>query len=156
MKTLITILILWLVALSSSAQNQIIPESFLGEWSGEGTLMGQPANFEMKWESVLDQQFIRLTFQNSIPDQFSFSGHAYYHIESDSTATGTWFDTRGYIFPIDAILSQNSIISSWGTAEIEQGRTDYIVQSDGTIRVTDYVLKDNVFQKFGEAIYRRQ
>ncbi len=142
--------------LSSGFSQNRVHKAFIGEWHGRGSLMGKEATFEMKWEHVLDGQFLRLTFQNNINGQFSFKGHAYYRTVSDSTMKGSWFDNRGYIFPLNAKFTENTITSNWGTPEIEQGRTEYKIGSDSSFQVTDFVLKKGTYVKFGEAVYQKK
>lgn len=102
-----------------------IPGSLLGEWEGSGTLMGNTAEFSMKWEQVLNSQFYKLTFRNSIPNvSFSMNAHAYYKVTDDGTVSGYWFDSRGISFPLSGSTEENTITINWGTPEIEQGRTE--------------------------------
>lgn len=148
------VFLIFLFFLTDNSFQKKMPESFIGEWVGTGILMGQQAEFEMKWESVLDRQFLKLSFQNKISDQFTFKGNAYYQFLTDSTFSGQWFDNRGYMFPLQGSYKDDVIISHWGLPAIEEGRTEYRYGSDGTIQVTDFVLRDGSYQKFGEATYQ--
>jgi len=123
------------------------------EWEGSGTLMGAEANFEMQWAWVLDQQFLRLEFQNSRGSS-TFKGHGYYRIEGGTTVSGMWFDARGFFFPLSGTLNENVLTINWGTPETEQGRTVYTLISSENIKVTDYILKDGEYLQFGEAQYQ--
>ena len=54
---------------SSPASAQAAPQVFAaleGQWRGEGTLFGNPARFEMRWERV--HGVAVLTFANSVVD----------------------------------------------------------------------------------------
>ncbi len=134
-----------------------IPSSFLGEWEGKGTLMGNTAEFSMKWEQVLNDQFYKLTFTNSIPSvSFSMNAHAYYKVTDDEVISGYWFDSRGILFPLSGNVEDSTITIYWGTPEIEQGRTEYVLISQSEVKVNDFVLKNGEFSKFAEADYEKK
>lgn len=141
-------------ALNTHAQT---PSSFLGEWEGKGTLMGNTAEFSMKWEQVLNDQFYMLTFRNSMPNSsFSMDAHAYYKIEDSGTISGYWFDSRGISFPLSGNTEDSTITILWGTPEIEQGKTEYVLTSHNEVTVNDFVLRNDEYALFGEATYQRK
>ncbi len=150
-----TLILLLLVCFAQSSSKAQTLTSFLGSWEGKGTLMNSEANFEMKWEQVLNDQFFRLTFRNGIPAaSFSMDAQAYYKEIEDGTISGYWFDSRGISFPLEGNLSDSTLIIYWGTEEIEQGRTEYTLHDSKTIKVSDFVLRNGKFVLFGTAIYQ--
>lgn len=108
----------------------------------------------MNWESILNDQFVRLSFRNSL-DNNSFSMEAYgiYKFNKDSTINGSWFDSRGITFPLNGQIQKNTLIINWGSPDIEEGRTEYALKPDGSMAVKDFVLRDGVYDLFGEALY---
>tara|TARA_R110000868_G_scaffold259361_1_gene517136 strand:+ start:37488 stop:37967 length:480 start_codon:yes stop_codon:yes gene_type:complete len=148
------ILLIVLSASSIDSQAQTL-NSFLGEWKGSGFLMGNEADFQMKWEQVLNEQFFKLTFRNSISSaSFSMDAHSYYKLMDDGTVSGYWFDSRGISFPLSGNFKDQTLIIHWGTPEIEQGRTEYTLLKSNEISVNDFVLRNGEYAQFGEVTYQ--
>ena len=148
-------LILLIVLLFTSAKAQT-PDSFLGKWAGSGTLYNTAATFSMEWERVLNEQFYRLTFTNALDNgAFSMNAHGYYKMKGDSI-TGQWFDTRGVSFPVTGVVKDQTMIIHWGTADFEQGRTEYALLASGKMEVIDFVLRNGEYAQFGKATYQRK
>ena len=155
----VKIIFFCLTTIVSSVQaqtSQDFSKSILGTWNGEGSLFGQEASFKMKWKKDLNEQFIKLTFQNSFKDQSGtqrvLKATAYYNFEK---RIGQWFDTRGVILPLTFDLDQNVMTVMWGDEKTEQGKTIYSLMNKGEMRVQDFVLKDDLYKAFGEANYER-
>lgn len=152
MKTFFLTLFLFGISNSGMAQT---PQGFLGKWVGSGTLMGNEAHFEMKWEDVLNDQFLKLTFENGFSDgSFNMQAIAYYKLNKDGTITGNWFDSRGTTFPLNGTFTSSSITTVWEDSGVERGRTEYKILESKEIQVIDFVLRNGTYQKFAEAIYR--
>lgn len=130
-----------------------------GPWEGSGTLLGSEAEFKMNWQSVLEDQFLKLEFQNKRTsgsgNELILTSHAYYQQKSDSLFQGTWFDSRGITFPLRGTLKGSTFTVNWGSPETEQGKTIYTLTSDTEITVTDYFLRETTYVKFGEAVYKK-
>lgn len=154
MKLLSIILFLGLASIPGFAQNQI-PNDFLGEWQGSGTLMGKDADFEMKWEKVLNDQFLKLTFRNGFSDgSFSMKAHGYYKLNDDGSLSGQWFDSRGTSFPLKGTFTSTLFTTEWEDSDVEKGRSEYRILESGEVQVTDFVLRNGSYQKFAEATYQ--
>lgn len=154
MKTFVLILFLGISTSFSVAQ---IPDGFLGEWEGSGTLMGNKATFEMKWEQVLDNQFLKLSFKNSFSDgSFSMQANAYYKLKEDGSFSGFWFDSRGASFPLKGTYTTTSITTEWEDNGVEKGRTEYKFLETGKIQVSDFVFREGSYKKFAEATYQQK
>lgn len=143
---------------NSLPAQSIIDALTSGTQNGTGTLMGSDAEFSMNWEWTLDKQFLKLTFENrrnsKSGEPIVFKANGYYKILSDSTIRGSWFDSRGISFPLKGSVSDTALTIIWGSAETEQGKTIYSVDSNG-IKVEDYFLSENNYQQFGMAFYPR-
>ena len=157
-----TSLIILLAALSfehASAQEAPMIDRFMGEWEGQGKLFGLDATFSMTWESVLGQQFVRLTFQNSIETDSgtarTLKAQAFYKPTGTAEFEGTWFDSRGVVQPLRGSVEAETLTVLWGTPETEQGRTIYRLVDKNQIEVEDFVLRDGEWAQFGSASYRR-
>lgn len=125
-------------------------DNFLGTWQGSGTLFNRPAEFSMTWERSLKDKFLKLTFRNPYID-----AQAFYMSEDARNYKGTWADSRGVILPLTAVVSDTALITNWGTPEMEQGRAHYHLVEPGVIKVTDFVLRDGEWTRFGQASYMR-
>ncbi len=124
-------------------------------WIGTGELLGSTASFQMNWVPILDGQFYKLSFQHQRDEseELIFKSMGVYQPKNDGTFSGTWFDSRGLTFPLKGNFSGNTLTVLWGTRETEEGKTVYTFTEIGTVTVTDYVLKDGEFVKFGNANY---
>ncbi len=153
-----SLLLSLMIALSlSPAVKGQLPEPFIGQWTGTGTLYNQDASFSMKWEKVLNNEFVRLTFGNRLDNgSFSMQATGMYRIESDGTVKGSWFDSRGVHFPLNGKTEGSRLTVHWGTEDFEQGKTVYILTGPEAITVTDYVMKNGNYTKFGEATYTKK
>lgn len=141
------------------SQDALFIQNFIGSWQGKGKLFGATAEFEMHWEWVLENKFVRLTFQNKMQRSDSMSvvlmAQAYYQPKSVENYSGTWFDSRGMVLPLKATAEDSALTTHWGTPETEQGKTVYRLTSKNNIEVTDFVLKNDAWQPFGNAVYSR-
>lgn len=128
------------------------------KWIGSGKLLGSTASFQMDWEPILDGKFYKLSFQNQREEskEFIFKSMGVYQPKNDGTFTGTWFDSRGYSFPLEGHFTENELTVHWGNPETEEGKTIYSIGKDSMISVIDYVLKEGKLVPFGNAIYNRQ
>lgn len=127
------------------------------KWEGSGELLESAASFQMEWQAILDGKFYKLSFQNQREEskEYIFKSMGVYRPKSDGTFTGTWFDSRGYSFPLKGNFSENELTVDWGSPQTEEGKTVYSINEDGTISVMDYVLKDGNLVSFGKAIYNK-
>ena len=131
----------------------------VGEWSGTGTVLNQPAKIQMKWSWELGDQFVRLTFKDEMgvpPKVSTFEGHAYYRAAGDGRYRGTWFDNSGMVRPLDARRDGDALVSRWGTADTEEGETTYRLLPNDAMDVIDRVKgKDGTWRVFGRSALTR-
>jgi len=141
-------------------QDTNIMDGLIGSWEGTGTLMGSETTFNMQWEWVLTNKFIKLTFEhkrkNSDGREFVFMANAYYHPAETMSFEGTWFDSRGMTLPLKSNVEHNQLITLWWSPETEQGKTIYRLLDNDTVEVEDYVLSNNEMRLFGTASYKRK
>ena len=156
-------LLITLLALLStpraSAQEVRLIDQFIGTWEGQGKLFGADAAFSMEWDWVLEQQFVRLIFQNKMKtpagEERIFRARAFYRPIGAGRFEGTWFDSRGMVLPLQGTAGENSLTTLWGTPETEQGRTVYRLLDESHLEVEDSVLQDGQWHQFGHALYER-
>lgn len=127
------------------------------KWKGSGELMESAASFQMEWQPILDGKFYKLSFQNQRDEskEYIFKSMRGYRHKTDGGFTGTWFDSRGYSFPLQGNFTENELAVHWGDPETEEGKTVYSINKDGTVSVIDYILKDGKLVPFGKALYNK-
>lgn len=128
-----------------------------GAWEGSGVLLDRPAVFRMRWE-VLGGGFMHLTFSNSLVNEAGervpvLSSHAVYYVQGGS-ASGVWLDDRPQRISLEASVTDSSVVTLW-TADAEEGRTEYLIQSPNAVVVRDFVYVNGSGRLFAEATYRR-
>lgn len=149
---------LMLVAQFAIAQNNTgVEAEFIGSWTGEGTLFGSAAKFQLRFSRELGDKFLHLDFQNEYTmnnKSYSMQARGYYSLAGDSLK-GYWFDSRGVQLPVVVARESKTLTSFWGSPSTERGKTIYALQTDGTLLVTDFVMRNNAYVQFGQARYRR-
>jgi hypothetical protein len=121
-----------------------------GRWEGSGTVLNTAAKVRLTWDWTLDQQFVRLTFENQMGPR-RFEGHAYYRALGGGRYRGVWFDNSGMTRPIEARQDGEALVAAWGTPETEQGETTYRLLPDGAMEIADRVIgKDGQWRPFGQ------
>jgi hypothetical protein len=165
MSAALRVLVLWVAALQvavaeETAAAQLVA-ALAGNWQGAGEVRGMPSKQEMRWESVLDGRFLRLSFDNRMtaPDgkEWRFQADAYYRIQADGTIAGTWFDSRGFTFPLAGSADDAGVLTiDWGSDDTERGLSRYQIK-DGRLEVTDEVKdKDGTIRVFGRSTLERK
>jgi hypothetical protein len=154
----------WLLGLGLICQSVVADElvdRLLGNWSGKGNVRGMASEATLSFARPLGERFIKLEFRNSMYGEtgavFNFHGDAYYATADGpggSALSGWWFDSRGYQMPVSASIENSALISKWGSADVEQGRTQYRLDGEELV-VTDEVLIDGQYKVFGLIRYQR-
>lgn len=144
---------------TSAPQEDTLLHQFTGAWDGYGKLFGNEATFTMQWQWVLERQFIQLVFQNKIEREgrieHKLDAQAYYKRIGTTQLEGTWFDSRGMVLPLQGSIEHHTLTMLWGTPETEQGRTVYRLLDRNRIEVEDFVWRDDQWDQFGHALYKR-
>ncbi len=155
---MLTLLCSLALTLQASVSDPLLTR-LVGVWTGEGTVLGQPARVRMEWAPTLDGAFVRLTFVNhmgSSDQKRTFEGHAYYRATADGAYRGTWMDNSGAIRPIDGTRSADALVARWGTPETEEGETTYRLVTATTMEVVDRVKsRDGTWREFGRVSLSR-
>lgn len=161
MKNFTTLIFLVFTSILLNAQNNestILEVLTNTKWEGTGMLMGKKATFAMDWQSVLNNQFIKLDFQNKRKSSDSkdiiFKATAFYKIVDGTKIIGNWFDNRGVTLPLKGSVNNNSLIIFWGNDESEKGKTIYSHTDNNEIYVEDFIFNNGEYIKFGYATYK--
>ena len=151
--------LLLLVPATAYPQSDSIFKRLRGSWSGEGKTLEMPASLRMSWEWVLGEKFLRLSLRNEMRAASGqiqlFEGHAYYQ-PAAGKCEGTWFDSRGFSFPIKCSVEGQSLTAMWGTTGQENGKSVYSFLADDKLEVIDSVRqKDGSWREFGRFVMSR-
>ena len=148
-------------ALAEKSASARALNALVGDWQGAGTTSDMPSKQRLHWETVLGGKFVRLTLDNRMqtPDgkEWQFQAQALYRVLPDGTMAGTWFDSRGYTFPLNGRADDSGVLTiDWGSDDTERGLSRYRIR-DGRLEVTDEVQdKDGTIRVFGRSTLERQ
>jgi len=114
----------------------------------------------MVWnDTVLSGKFFRLEYRINRPasggPQTIFSGLAYYQKSTNKQFQAFWADTNGNLHPVSATIKGQALISEWGTADSEQGRTRYQLKGHNVLEVTDWVKTQDGMRQFNHTVFSR-
>ena len=157
MKILFLAAIFSLLGISKITSQTFFDDVIGKTWVGKGTIMKTPTEFKMNWSKTLDNQFLRLDFQNQMNtknEKVIFSATAFYKVKCDSIISGTWFDSQGNMYTLTGEFSNKKLTVNWGTLEKQVGKTVYEINIKGKIEVNDYVINNGKEVQFGEATYK--
>jgi len=132
------------------AQSAAFADQIRGNWKGQGLLFSSPAQFEMSWTKVLGERFVQMDFVNSFErdgKQYEMQAQAMYQFK-EGKISGTWFDSRGQILPLNATLKNNTLTTLWGDETTERGKTVYQLTESGQMIVEDFVLQKWILCSF--------
>jgi hypothetical protein len=122
-----------------------------GSWRGSGTMFGNRSEATLIVRPVLDGRFLEFSYRAG-----PFEGRAFYRAATDGAWQATWFDNRGVSFPIAGQVAGRVLISEWGSAATERGRTIYRLADDGRLHATDAVRRpDGSYSEFASHVLTR-
>lgn len=132
-----------------------------GDWKAQGKAFGMEAKFYMKWEWVLQNRFIQLSYKIEMRGKDGqpqiFEGTAFYKPAANGKYEGTWFDSQRSIHPIAATADSSALTSFWGKPETEQGKSIYRLLDENRIEVVDAVrAKDGSWREFSRNTFGRE
>ncbi len=156
--------LLWLplmlaVETPTPVDDRATPDWLLGDWSGKGSLFGQPARMSLSVCSLAGNRGLTLDYQvrGEGSSAMRFTGHADYLPDGENRWRGRWIGSNGVDHDLTALASNDSFVATWHNAAVETGRTRYQRIAPEQLRVTDYVLRDGGrFEEFASADYDRK
>jgi hypothetical protein len=135
-----------LMSINAFAVSDPFFDRLQGDWTGQGSAFGRPAQIKTNFEWVLEKKFTRLSlsYTTKVADgsERIFSGHAYYNAKGDGKYEGYWFDSQGNQYPIQAKLEGDTLTALWGIPGKSEGKSVYRL-SEGSFFVNDYVKQPN-------------
>ncbi len=97
----------------------------------------------------------RLTVPGTPP--IDYAAEAIYRVDAKGRVRGSWTDNGGRTRPIDGRISGSEWHNLWGSADVEIGRSTYVLEAPDRMIVTDSVLKeDGSWRVFATLRYQRK
>ncbi|MEM8917777.1 MAG: hypothetical protein AAGE37_02865 [Pseudomonadota bacterium] len=131
-----------------------------GQWSGTGTLFGNPVRMELVICPVAAGHGFALDYVVK-PEQPSstssiFAGHALYWPKNGSGWSGRWVGSNGVNHQLDVRSGSLSLETTWSNADVETGRTSYALDRARKLIVNDKVRQsEGNFRQFATGRYER-
>ena len=141
-----------LTALPAIAQT---PKDLIGDWAASCDAWGTDARCTLEWAEGLHPDHLTITYNISSASDGGeiFTGQGVYRI-SETGLEGYWADSGGAIHPLSASWDGGTLVTHWGRAGHDQGRSRYTLTETG-LRVTDWALTETGWQQFMQADYTR-
>ncbi|HET9371094.1 MAG TPA: hypothetical protein VFO19_12630 [Vicinamibacterales bacterium] len=153
----------WVLALTIALQAQAGgPAGALsvmeGKWTGKGTVNAQEVAADLEVGPALGQQFSRLQYRfTPVGTRGTFEGVAYYKgCKAATSCSGRWLDSSGAMHVLSAVQTADVLTSEWGDGATPRGKTEYRLNGEGGLVVTDWVrATDGSWRQFGLVTYAR-
>lgn len=133
-----------------------------GAWIGKGTLFGRPSSVTLSVEPALEASATTLVHTARVEPEGGrpanrFEGRAIYRLDPKGRVAGRWTDSAGNAHPVGGQVAASAMTTVWGEPATEIGRSTYRLEPDGSLAVTDAVLRpDGSWSVFARATYRRR
>ena len=127
-------------AMAASAQTAAAPstiDALIGEWSGEGKVLGADGRLTLRFARVMKGRFLELTYLAEPAQGGTFEGRALYRIAADCAGDGQWFDSNGASYAIVSRCAEGALETTWGNERI-QGSSRYSPK-DGQLSTADFI-----------------
>lgn len=150
---------LLLTAAPALAETPAIFSALKGEWTAKGNAFSPDARARMVWSEALGGKFHRLDYRIDMEaggEAQRFEGVGHYQLAEGNRLDAYWADSTGDLHPITAEISDAAIVAHWGKAGAKQGRTEYRLNEDGSVLVTDWLLTAEGWKQFNQATFKKK
>ncbi|AJA10645.1 Putative secreted protein [Sphingopyxis fribergensis] len=115
-----------------------------GSWSGEGKAFGKPATATIDIAPGEDGS-TRLAYRLRIAgtSQVAYSATASYVFDAKGRVRGKWTDSTGRTRVVLGGVDAAAWWTHWGSADVEIGRSTYVLEEGGRLVVSDSILQDD-------------
>lgn len=115
-----------------------------GRWAGEGEAFGTPSTATLDiapGEGGVTRLAYRLSIAGTPP--VAYSAEATYAFDAKGRLRGKWTDSTGRTRAVVGGLNAAKWWTHWGSADVEIGRSTYVLEADGRLVVSDSILQDD-------------
>ena len=96
----------------------------------------------------------RLSITGTPPVEYSAAAN--YAFDAKGRVRGKWADSYGRTRPVAGGISGAAWWTQWGSADVEIGRSTYVLEEGGILSVSDSILQENgSWRLFAMLRYRR-
>ncbi|WP_439566873.1 hypothetical protein [Sphingopyxis sp.] len=130
-----------------------------GTWVGEGTAFGRAATATLAIEPAAEGGATALIYQLAIPGTpaIAYGAEAIYRVDGKGRVRGSWTDSTGRTRPIGGRLAVSEWVNFWGSADVEIGRSTYVLEAPDRLLASDSVLQDDgSWRVFATLRFRRK
>ena len=115
-----------------------------GSWVGEGEAFGKPATAMLEiapGERGATTLAYRLSIARTPP--VTYSAEASYTVDAKGRVGGKWTDSTGRTRAVAGGVNAAKWWTHWGSADVEIGRSTYVLEEGGRLLVSDSVLRED-------------
>ena len=134
------------IAAPAAAQNPAPSlAAWHGTWTGAGTAFGKTATATLVIKAAPDGSATALVYRLGAPGTppIDYAAEAIYRVDANGGVRGSWSDNTGRTRPIGGRIAASEWHNHWGTADVEIGRSTYVLRAPDRLIVTDSVLNDD-------------
>jgi hypothetical protein len=128
-----------------------------GTWIGEGEAFGKPATATLDiapGASGATTLAYRLSIAGTPP--VAYSAEATYAFDAKGRVRGKWTDSYGRTRALAGGVNAAKWWTHWGSADVEIGRSTYVLEAGGRLVVSDSILQeDGSWRAFAMLHYTR-
>lgn len=129
-----------------------------GSWVGAGEAFGKPATATLEiapGAGGATTLAYRLSIAGAPP--VTYSAEATYAFDAKGRVRGKWTDGTGRMRAVAGGVNAAKWWTHWGSADVEIGRSTYVLEADGELVVRDSVLhEDGGWRVFAVLRYARK
>lgn len=116
-----------------------------GTWTGEGTAFGKAVTAALVIKGAPDGSATALAYRLTVPGTppIDYAAEAIYRVDAKGRVRGSWTDNMGRTRPIGGRVAGSEWHNHWGSADVEIGRSTYVLETPDRMIVTDSVLNDD-------------
>lgn len=133
-----------LVAPASPAAEARSLSAWHGSWVGAGDAFGKPATATLDiapGESGATTLAYRLSIAGA--PGVAYSAEATYAFDAKGRVRGKWTDSSGRPRAVLGGIDAGKWWTHWGSADVEIGRSTYVLEEGGRLVVSDSVMQDD-------------
>jgi hypothetical protein len=115
-----------------------------GTWTGEGEAFGKPATATLDiapGAGGVTTLAYRLSIAGTPP--VAYSAEATYAFDAKGRVHGKWTDSYGRTHALAGGVNAAKWWTHWGSADVEIGRSTYVLEAGGRLVVRDSILQED-------------
>lgn len=132
-----------LVASAAPASEAPSLADWHGRWSGEGEAFGKPATATLDIAGGAGATTLTYHLRIAGTPPVAYSAEARYAFDAKGRVRGKWTDSYGRTRALVGGVNAAKWWTHWGSADVEIGRSTYVLEEGGKLVVSDSILQDD-------------